>query len=185
MTFVLWSLVQSRSVFVYSGRPFLCQRKGMTRTSLIVSHEGVSGDVSAQETSTWLNTDGLKLFGVGTREYSYLRYSFQFTSLSVHNHESRLQKETWKYAEPGASLTSNCVGMHLQKLHARLSKIQSMTQHVANKVDDDVKEIKQILAKTRRPDRPRFLHRTRRSFIKCLPNARSSMALSERSPIWQ
>jgi hypothetical protein len=41
----------------------------------------------------------------------------------------------------------------LQELHARLSKIQNLTQHVANKVDDvheDVKNIKQILAKTQR-----------------------------------
>ena len=41
----------------------------------------------------------------------------------------------------------------LQELHARLAKIQNLTQQVANKVDDvheDVKDIKQILAKTQR-----------------------------------
>jgi len=39
----------------------------------------------------------------------------------------------------------------LQKLHARLEKIQNLTQHVANKVDDvheDVKDMKQILVET-------------------------------------
>ena len=41
----------------------------------------------------------------------------------------------------------------IQKLHAHLAKIQSLTQQVANKVDDvhdDVKDIKQISVKTRR-----------------------------------
>ena len=41
----------------------------------------------------------------------------------------------------------------LQELHARLAKIQSLSQQVANKIDDvheDVKDIKQILAKSRR-----------------------------------
>ena len=41
----------------------------------------------------------------------------------------------------------------LQLLHARLSKNQNLTQHVAAKVDEvheNVKDMKQILAKTRR-----------------------------------
>ena len=41
----------------------------------------------------------------------------------------------------------------LQELHTRLAKIQNLTQQVANKVDnvhEDVKNIKHILAKTRR-----------------------------------
>ena len=46
----------------------------------------------------------------------------------------------------------------LQELHARLAKIQNLTQQVANKVDDvheDVKDIKQILAKTQQSTTPR------------------------------